>query len=89
MSDQLDADARTLMQAREREAAELAVRFVYHPPTTVQSGRMGEIREACHRLAILVSTATPASREQSLAITHIEEVSMWANAAIARREPRG
>jgi len=29
---------------------------------------------------------TPESREQSLAITALEEAVMWANAAIARRE---
>jgi hypothetical protein len=29
---------------------------------------------------------TPVSREQSLALTHLEEVVMFANAAIARNE---
>jgi hypothetical protein len=29
---------------------------------------------------------TPESREQSLALTNLEQAVMWANAAIARRE---
>ena len=32
----------------------------------------------------LVMLTGPPSREQSLAITHLEEVMFWANAAIAR-----
>jgi hypothetical protein len=67
---------------------ELVVRFTYHPPTTEQAERMSQIREACLFLAKLVHINTPVSREQELAFTAIEQVSMWANAAIARREGR-
>lgn len=31
-------------------------------------------------------TLVPESREKSLAVTHLEETIMWANATIARRE---
>lgn len=65
---------------------ELAVRFTYHPPTQEQAERMHKIRDWCGDLATLVAELTPSSREQSLALTACEEVSMWANAAIARRE---
>jgi hypothetical protein len=34
----------------------------------------------------MILDLTPESREQSLAITHLEQATMWANAAIARRE---
>jgi hypothetical protein len=65
---------------------ELGIRFVYHPPTAEQAERMQRIRDECLQLAGIVMTSTPRCREQSLALTAIEEVSMWANAAIARRE---
>jgi len=37
-------------------------------------------------LAIDIIQNTPPSREQSLAITHLEEAIFYANAAIARNE---
>lgn len=68
------------------QMAEIDVRFQYHRPSEEQQARMQHIRELCRELAIEVTDKTPICREQSLAITAIEEVSMWANAAIARRE---
>lgn len=65
---------------------ELEIRFTYHRPNEEQTVRMQAIRDKCKELARLVYDVTPQSREQSLALTHVEEVSMWANAAIARRE---
>ncbi len=38
------------------------------------------------KLAQYVLALTPESREQSLAVTKLEEAMMWANAAIARNE---
>lgn len=47
--------------------------------------RHRRVREACRAAAQEVVEITgPASREQSLAITHLEEAMFWANAAIAR-----
>jgi hypothetical protein len=65
---------------------ELARRFNYHPPTTDEKiERHHQVREACRSAAEEVIEATgPPSREQSLAITHLEEAMYWANAAIAR-----
>lgn len=65
---------------------ELAVRFTYHPPGPDQVLRMARIRETSGELAALIDKACPDSREKSLALTALEETSMWANAAIARRE---
>lgn len=65
---------------------ELETRFTYHPPKDDQGGRYIEIRKAGKILAEIVTNLTPESREQSLAITHLEQAIMWANAAIARRE---
>lgn len=73
---------------QDQPSTELEIRFTYHPPTAEQAQRMQIIRDLCKNLAVEVELMTPASREQSLAFTAIEEVSMWANAAIARREPR-
>jgi hypothetical protein len=66
---------------------ELLARFTYHPPKGDQPGRYERIRNHGMRLAELVDEECPESREKSLALTKIEEAVMWANAAIARREP--
>lgn len=60
--------------------------FKYHPPKDDQAERYVLIRESAKNLAIIINGSTPASREQSLAFTGLEEVVMWANAAIARNE---
>lgn len=65
---------------------ELDLRFTYHPPTSDQPERFEAIRGAARELAVLLVRSSPSSREQSLAITNLEQVVMWANAAIARRE---
>lgn len=62
------------------------VRFTYHPPKSDQIPRFQVIREQALQMANTICNATPASREQSLAITALEETVFWANAAIARNE---
>jgi hypothetical protein len=69
------------------DADELAIRFTYHPPERGQQERYQEMRSQALDLADLIVSSTPDSREQALAITHLEQAVMWANAAIARREP--
>lgn len=68
------------------EQAELTKRFTHHPPKDDQPARYTLVRGAGHELAKLIVATTPASREQSLALTHLEEAIMWANASIARNE---
>lgn len=58
----------------------------YHPPKPGQAGRYEEIRAFAKEFAFLVANRTPESREQSLALTKIEEAVFHANAAIARNE---
>jgi hypothetical protein len=65
---------------------ELANRFVYHAPKGDQVERYQFIRNAFHDLAVFITVNTPASREQSVALTELETAMMWANAAIARNE---
>ena len=45
------------------------------------------VRFACREAAKLFLATVPAGREQSLAITKLEEAMMWANAGIARERP--
>lgn len=68
------------------DPVELYNRFEYHPPANENIAQAhSRIREDCKTLALKLNTL-PAGREQSLAITHLEEVMFWANAAIARSD---
>ena len=60
--------------------------FTYHPPKEDQQERYVYIRDTAKDLAFLILENTPVSREQSLAITNLEQAIFWANAAIARNE---
>ncbi len=62
-------------------------RFSYHPPHGTQTDRYIALRDKAHEFAKQVLQMTPQSREQSLALTKLEEAVMWANASIARNEP--
>jgi hypothetical protein len=65
---------------------DLENRFMYHKPFGTQPTRYVLIRGAARDLAEEIVKSTPISREQSLALTHLEEAVFWANAAIARNE---
>ena len=58
--------------------------FTYHTPQPGQPEKYQAIREKAKELAYLITDLVPTSREQSLAITKLEEATMWANAGIAR-----
>lgn len=58
--------------------------FTYHAPKDGQPAKYQAIREKAKELAYLIEELVPDSREKSLAITKLEECSMWANAGIAR-----
>ena len=70
-----------------QEMADLDKRFAYHKPVHDQPERYTHIRQAAGGLAHWLMSNCPASRELSLALTHLEETVMWANASIARNEP--
>jgi hypothetical protein len=65
---------------------ELARRFNYHPPNTEEKvERHGRVRAVLLDAAEeIIELTGPPSREQSTAITKLEEAMFWANAAIAR-----
>ncbi len=60
--------------------------FSYHPPKDDQAERYIRIRAYAKGLAECIAEHTPTSREQSVALTKLDEVVMFANAAIARNE---
>jgi len=67
------------------EPKEITNRFQYHPPDEAKKIAHETMRSACLSLAEALNAALPEGREKSLAVTHLEEVMFWANAAIARR----
>jgi hypothetical protein len=58
--------------------------FKYHSPKEGQPEKYVALREKAKELAYLIDELCPRSREKSLAVTKLEEVTMWANASIAR-----
>lgn len=68
------------------DSNDLDNRFKYHPPKDAETQYAHEqVRDNCLALAVnVIDRFCPESREKSLAITKLEEVMMWANAAIAR-----
>ena len=65
--------------------AELLTRFTYHAPTEEQARIYGAIRKMALEMAQNIIDLAPESREQALALTHLDEVVFWTNASIARR----
>jgi hypothetical protein len=78
-------DARAEM-LRTETAGRIERDFRYHAPLEGQIERYESLRSAGRALAHLINKFAPPSREQSLALTKVEEAVMWANAAIARNE---
>jgi len=64
----------------------LKTEFTYQPPKDGQPQRYVALRDLAYTLAVHIASKTPPSREQSLALTKLDETVMWANAAIARNE---
>ncbi len=67
-------------------AREIETRFTHHPPSGDQLPRYTLLRLAAKGLARLIVRYAPPGRERELALTALDTVVMWANAAIARRE---
>lgn len=66
-------------------AAELGLRFTYHPPVAGQLDKYEHLRSVANGFAHYVASVVPPGREQATAITKIEEAMFWANAGIARQ----
>lgn len=62
-------------------------RFAFHAARTKEKqDAHTSIRQNCRRLADFLNEALPEGREKSVAITKLEEVMFWSNAAEARHE---
>ncbi|MBU2051364.1 MAG: hypothetical protein KKH61_20645 [Gammaproteobacteria bacterium] len=59
-------------------------RFDYHKPDEAKVDAHTTCRATCKALAQCLDELLPESREKSIVFTKLEEVLMWANAAIAR-----
>lgn len=58
--------------------------FSYHVPKEGQPAKYEAIRAKAKELAYLIDSVVPKSREQSVAMTNLEQVVFWANAGLAR-----
>ncbi len=65
---------------------EIERRFSYHKSTEEQLKRHEQVRNLGKSYAYNLVELCPYSRELSLALTHLEQAIMFANAAIARNE---
>ncbi len=65
---------------------DLANRFTYHAPKEGQPEQYSLIRAIAHSYATQINEMCPDGREKALALTKLEEVVFWANAAIARQK---
>ncbi len=84
----LDGSSESLTDISEGQMghADLDNTFTYHAPKADQPERYIRLREKAKELAALILEVTPQSREQSVALTNVQQASMWANAAIAINE---
>jgi hypothetical protein len=65
--------------------SEIDRRFNHHPPRDAATADAhADVRAECRRLADRLTAQLPGGREKALALTKLEELMFWANAAIAR-----
>lgn len=66
------------------DVEELANRFQYHSPTEERRRAHDGVRQYCLELALWLNEHLPDGLDKSLAITNLELVMFWSNAALAR-----
>ena len=59
--------------------------YGYHKPTEAQTAAMERWREHMRQADALIRELAPGCRQQSLAVTHLEEACVWGNKAILPR----
>jgi hypothetical protein len=75
------------MSAKDVERYDQLLRSLTNQtPTKGQVDRIEDVRDAAKKCGREILAATPTSREQSLALTHLEETVMWAVKAIVLEE---
>lgn len=76
----MNAEARSIMKARVRND------FTNHAPVGNTGQTLDKVTERCIDMADFIIDNVPPGREQSSALTNLEQVSMWAKAGIARNQ---
>lgn len=71
------------------DQTDLDNRFDYHAPESSAIAGHETLRSHSKDFVSTINTVCPDSREKSLAITKLEEVLFWANAAVARMHEDG
>lgn len=71
---------------QDRTLDQIDQAFRYHPPKGTQTNRYEVLRAKAREFALLIHSSCPESRERSTALTHLQDATMWANAAIACNE---
>jgi len=56
--------------------------FSYHPPEDDEVGRITKLRSAMKLAGEVILENTGPGREQSLAMTNLQQALMWANASV-------
>lgn len=77
MNEQQAANLRTTLHER------VINDFGYHKATEQTGPMHDDVRAHCSELAHWLINNVPPGREQSLALTALQEAQMWANAAVA------
>lgn len=66
-------------------SSDIEHRFAFHGANTQEKrDEHTSVRQQCRQLADALNDRLPDGREKSVAVTKLEEVMFWANAAIAR-----
>ena len=69
--------------------AELRRRFTRRRVSDEQAQKQDLINQKALELSLLIAEATPVNRQQSVALTNIEQAAMWANKAISHDQEEG
>jgi len=67
-------------------SSDIVHRFTNHPPNHEAAARLDKITAAMIEAGQIIEAECPPGRERSLAITNLEQASMWSKAAIARNQ---
>lgn len=75
-----------MQPTQEDQIKQLEWNLTNHKPTDLAIEEIEELRAAAKDFGKGIIKLTPYSREQSLALTNLEQALFWANAAIARNK---
>lgn len=74
------------MAGAQFSTEDLDTRFNFHPATDETRPKHELVRRLLRESAQVLVEKVPPGRELALALTHLEDAMMWANAGIARNQ---